>query len=255
MANVDWPEITILLCTFERQDELQRTIDALREHLTYPADRLKWIICDDSSPSNFAGRLAKRAAYHDLNIKVVKTDKNSGWGVNVNNGLAHVETDLTFFIEDDYVLTQPLDLRIGVALLMEKPFIGMLRYRGTAGEHIVLHQMEAHIENWLPEYRDGIGLLGRLQYCLLDSGSPALCIYSHGAHLKRQAFHEFYGLYPEGLRLGATEEAYAHNVKNKMKEPNSPPIAILPGWIINYFDHIGQSRQYTELDTAGETHV
>ncbi|HJX58094.1 MAG TPA: glycosyltransferase, partial [Thiobacillus sp.] len=95
-----WPEVTLLLCTFERQDELQRTIDALREHLTYPADRLHWIICDDSSPSNFAGRLARKAAYRDLAIQVVKTEQNSGWGVNVNNGLAHVGTDLTFFIED-----------------------------------------------------------------------------------------------------------------------------------------------------------
>lgn len=247
----DWPEVTILFCTYERQDELTRTLDALKDGLTYPADKLRWIICDDSSPSNFAAKLARRAAYRDLNIQVVKTEKNSGWGVNVNNGLAHVETDLCFFIEDDYVLTQPLDLRVGVAMMTALPHVGMLRYRGTAGEHMVLHQMEVHIEDWLPDYRDGMGLLGRLQYCLLDSGSPSLYIYSHGAHLKRRAFHQFYGAYPEGLKLAATEEGYAHQVKAKMKEPGAPPIAILPGWIVNHFDHIGQTRQDTELDTGG----
>ncbi len=248
---MDWPEVTILLCTFERQDELTRTLDALKDGLTYPADKLRWIICDDSSPSNFAAKLARRAAYRDLNIQVVKTEKNSGWGVNVNNGLAHVETDLCFFIEDDYVLTQPLDLRVGVAMMTALPHVGMLRYRGTAGEHMVLHQMEVHIEDWLPDYRDGMGLLGRLQYCLLDSGSPSLYIYSHGAHLKRRAFHQFYGAYPEGLKLAATEEGYAHQVKAKMKEPGAPPIAILPGWIVNHFDHIGHSYQDSELDKAG----
>lgn len=252
---MEWPEVTILLCTFEREAELVRTLDGLRANLSYPADRLRWIICDDSSPSNFAGRIAKRAAYRDWHMQVVKTAQNGGWGRNVNNGLAHVDTEYTFFIEDDYVLTQPLDLRVGVAFLEAKPAIGMLRYRGTAGEHVVLHQMEAHIEDWLPDYRDGMGLLGRLQYCLLDSGSPSLYLYSHGAHLKRRSFHAFYGPYPEGTKLAATEEGYAHIVKRLMKEPGAPPIAILPGWIVNHFDHIGHSMQDSALDTGGTAHV
>jgi glycosyltransferase involved in cell wall biosynthesis len=243
---MDWPEVTVLLCTYERKDELAATLDALVTNLSYPA--LKWIVCDDSSPSNFAGKLTRTKPYRDLGIQIIRTAENGGWAKNVNNGLAHVTTDYTFFIEDDYVLCQPLDLKIGMALMLTQPHVGMLRYRGTAGDHVVLHQLDANVSSVLPDHQDGVGLPGHLTFCLLDGNSPTLYIYSHGAHLKRRAFHEFYGLYPEGLKLGATEERYAHIVKDKMKEPGALPIGILPAWIPNWFDHIGTSYQHTEAD-------
>lgn len=245
---MDWPEITILICTFERQKELAATVDALRDRIYYPPDQLRWLICDDSSPSKYAERLSKRPGYRDLHIEVVSTDKQSGWGRNVNNGNAHVQTEFTFFIEDDYVLIQPLDLRVGVAAMLEMPYVGMMRYRGTAGDHVILHQMNVNISKWIPDYQDGTGLAGNLTYCLLDCGSPTLYIYSHGAHLKRRNFHQFYGAYPEGLKLGQTEEAMAHQVKNKMRENGAPPIGILPGWIPCWFDHIGVSYQNGPMD-------
>lgn len=245
---MDWPEITILICTFERQKELAATVDALRDNIYYPPDKLTWLICDDSSPSQFAQRLAKRPGYRDLHIEVVNTVKNLGWGANVNNGNDAVKTDLTFFTEDDKILRHPLDLRVGVAAMMEMPYIGMMRYRGTAGDHIILHHMEVDISKWMPDYQDGVGLAGHLTYCLLDCGSPALNIYSHGPHLKRKSFHQFYGRYPEGMKLGMTEETYAHQVKDKMRENGAPPIGILPEFIPNWFDDIGESYQGSEWD-------
>lgn len=245
---MDWPEVTILICTYERQKELAATVDALRENMSYPTDKLKWLICDDSSPSQYASRLAKRPGYRDLHIEVVNTEKNGGWGRNVNNGNNAVTTEFTFFIEDDKILRKALDLRVGIAAMMEMPYIGMMRYRGTAGDHLILHHMEVNITKWLPDYQGGVGLSGRLTYCLIDQGSPALNIYSHGPHLKRSNFHQFYGAYPEGLKLGPTEEAMAFQVKEKMPKPGAPPIGILPEWISLWFDDIGQSWQNSEWD-------
>lgn len=244
----NWPEVTILICTYERKEELEKTVAALRENLDYP--NLKWLICDDSSPSKFAVELSRTRPYKLSPLRVVHTAQNSGWGVNVNHGLSEVKSDYVFFIEDDYVLKKKLDLKIGMALLLSQPHIGMLRYRGTAGEHILFHQLDADITGIMPDYRDGMGLPGHLTFALLDSGSPSLYLYSHGAHLKRKSFHEFYGAYPEGMKLGETEESYAHTVKAKMKIPGAPCLAILPDWIVNWFDHIGHSYQLTEADKA-----
>ncbi len=241
----NWPEVTILICTYNRLSEIQQTMAALRANLFYPQDKLRWIVCDDCSPATYLKALKKNPHFKGVDFRV--TPVNSGWGVNVNNGLGAVETAYIFFIEDDYVLTRPLDLRIGVAV-MEKKQMGMLRYRGTAGHHLVYHGLQADIQETLPAYREGRGVPGITQVLLLDSGSPDLYIYSHGPHLKHRRFHEFYGMYPTGLKLGETEESYAHIVKNKMKEPGAPTIGILPEWFFQEFDHIGKSYQMTEAD-------
>lgn len=248
---IAWPQVTILICTYNRLTEIEQTVAALREHLTY-SGKLQWMICDDSSPDDYHQRLTNNKILKPLKPAVISTLQNGGWAANVNNGLQAVDTELCFFIEDDYILQKPLNLDMGVALLETRKNIGMLRYRGTAGEHIVYHQFESDISAYCPDYQDGVGLPGRITYFQLDSGSPSLYLYSNGAHLKRTAFHQFYGLYPEGLRLGATEERYAHIVKDGMKRPNAPAIAILPEWVHMQFDHIGKSYQHTEFDRGNE---
>jgi glycosyltransferase involved in cell wall biosynthesis len=253
---MEWPDLEILVCTYNRVDDLTKTLTALHANLQY-AGKLHYVVCDDSSPGGYLAKLKKRAIWKALDPEFITTDRNSGWAANVNNGNRRVfydddfdglESEFVFFIEDDYVLTRPLDLSLGIAIMKARPDLGMLRYRGTAGDQLVYHQTEAVLDGILPDYQQGLGLPGRVNYLQIDSGSPSLYIYSHGAHLKRGEFHSFYGEYPEGLKLGETEETYAHMVKDGMKEPGAPGIAILPDWIPMWFDHIGQSYQHTEAD-------
>lgn len=244
---MNWPEVTIQICTYDRYDEIRRTVEALRENLAYP--NLKWVICDDSSPGQYVARLKRLKLFKEINAEFIVTDQNGGWGANVNNGLQHIPSPYIFFCEDDYLLEHTLDLRMGVAILEAKPHIGMIRYRGTAGDHVVFHQQEADIKPWLPDWHSGGGVIGKETYLLLDGGSPSLWLYSHGPHLKRRRFHDFYGLYPEGLKLGQTEEAFCHTVKERMKIADAPCIAILPEWIRMWWAHIGKSYQGTEFDT------
>lgn len=241
-----FPDITVLVCTYNRPKELILTLEALDTHMQY-AGALKFLICDDHTPG-YLSKLKSKPIWKQLDPQFVSTEVNSGWGANVNYGLAHVETDLVFFIEDDYILKETLNLSIGAALMNARPDLGMLRYRGTAGDHLLYHQLEADIRADLPDYIQGVGVPGKVSHLQIDSNSPSLYIYSHGAHLKRKRFHEFYGLYPIGLPLGQTEETYAHTVKDKMKEAGAPGIAILPDWIPMWFDHIGTSYQHTEHD-------
>lgn len=244
---MDFPIVTVLVCTYNRPAELIRTLTALHENLIYPAESLRYLICDDATPGYLA-KLKTKAIWKTLKPTFISTEQNGGWGVNVNNGLAHVDTDYVFFIEDDYEARTAINLGAGVAIMQEKPHVGMMRYRGTAGDHLVYHQFEADISAYYPDYQDGVGLPGKAAFLQLDSGSPSLYIYSHGAHLKHKRFHEFYGPYPTGLKLGETEEAYAHVVKDGMKQPGAPGIAIMPDYIPMWFDHIGQSYQHTEAD-------
>lgn len=247
-----WPDVTLQICTYNRPEEIARTVLALREGLVY-SGRLHWLVCDDASPGKYLDKLKRSAAFKGLDATFVTIGQNSGWAKNVNNGLRQIKSDYIFFLEDDYVVTGHLDLDAGLALLLTKPHIGMLRYRGTAGDHLVLHQMEADVSAYLPDYREGTGVAGKLTYCLLDSGSPTVWLYSNGPHLKHARFHDFYGFYPEGLRLGETEEKFAHTVKDGMKKAGAPALAITPGWIPMKWEHIGRSFQHTELDQVHET--
>lgn len=246
------PLVTIGVITFNRFDEIKRTVAALAQHLTYPADRLRWIVADDSSPGDYVAKLNRLKLFRELGVTVITTGTNSGWGRNANHLLDALETDYLLMAEDDYVLTEPLDLRAGVALLEAKPHIGYLHYYGTAGEHVVLHQFEAQIGDLLPDFRDGMSLPGTLTYLQLDGYSPSPYLYSNRPHLVHRRFHDYYGRYDEGRKLGATEEAFAIRVKSAMQaDPDGAPgIAVLPGNIVPVFDHIGTSWQHTEADHA-----
>jgi len=246
-----WPDVTIGIITYARPEEIVRTVTALRENLHY-SGQLHFVAADDSSPDRYVEKLKRSKLFKEIGTEFISTPENGGWGINANHLLQHVSTQFLFQIEDDYVLTQPLNLDAGMALLLTKPHIGMLRYRGTAGDHVVLHQMEADVSAFLPEYREGTGLPGKLTYCLLDSGSPTVWLYSNGPHLKRRDFHQFYGDYPEGLKLGVTEEKYAHIVRDGMKTAGAPAIAILPDTIKMIWEHIGHSYQGSEFDKGEE---
>lgn len=248
-TKTQFPAVTILICTYNRPDEIRATMEALIDNLAYPNVRV--LISDDSTPGRYLSSLKRLKAFKHWPTTFVSTEQNAGWGANVNNGLKHVDTDYVFFLEDDYVLTTPLDLRVGVALMEAKAdLLGMVRYRATAGEHMVLHQFEADITGLIPDFHEHHAYVpGRVTYLQLDSGSPSLWLYSHGPHLKHKRFHVFYGAYPEGLKLGQTEESYAHRVKDGMKTHGAPGIAILPGWVTMRWQHIGTSYQGTEADT------
>lgn len=249
MTHPGYYLVTIGVITYDRPDELARTVEALADLVTYP--HLRWVIADDSSPNGYVAKLKRLKLFKDLKAEFISTDHNSGWGANANHLLAHVDTDFLFQIEDDYILTRLLDLRVGVALLAEKRHLGMVRYRGTAGDpHVVFHQFEADIAEEVPNFREGMGNPGKLTYLQFDGNSPTAYLYSHGAHLKHRRFHAFYGLYDEGKKLGATEEAYAIRVKAMMQaDPaNAPGIVILPEFVPMAFDHIGISYQHGERD-------
>lgn len=249
------PQIAIQICTYDRYELIQKIVTSLQENIIYPPELITLYICDDSSPGKYLDKLRKLKLFKQPWTTVfLSTSENGGWGRNVNNGLKQIKEELIFFCEDDYFLMKPLDLRVGVALMQARENIGMLRYRGTGGDHLVYHQFEADLTEQLPTdvmYTEGAGSLpNKCSYLQFDSGSHTLWLYSNGPHLKRASFHIAHGLYPEGLKLGETEEKFAHIVKDNMQTRpyDMPAIAILPDWIPMWWDHIGVSYQGTDKD-------
>lgn len=237
----NWPKVMVGVITYNRKDELTRTVTNLRSRLVYPEDKIELVVSDDCSPDGYGQYIS-----NNLHCSFISTAVRGGFGANANNLLHHFEqsnAEYLLFIEDDKFVDRSVDLTIGVALLESTPGIGMLRYKSPAGTTVVLHLLETDIREWLPDYRSGLGQVGVLTYCLLGCSSPSLYIYSNGMHLKRRSFHQFYGYYPEGRKLGVTEEAMCHMVKDGMFEPGAPAIAVLPDWLIEHTEDFGSSYQ------------
>ncbi len=247
--SFEWPQVDVIIVTYRRFEEIQRTVASLVENLHYP--NLHWLIADDATPGNHVSRLKKLKLFKDIEAEFIPADENLGWGGNANRAMRYSRADLMYFQEDDYELTRPIDLRVGVALLIEKASVlSMLRYRGTAGDHVIFHQFQADMTTYIPDFREVMGHPGGLTYLQLDGHSPSAYLYSNGPHLKSRHFHEFYGEYPEGKRLGETEETMAVRVKSLMQtDPNhAPGIALLPEYVPMVYDHFGISFQGSEED-------
>lgn len=240
------PLVTVLVLTYNRPVEVRKTLAALRKGLLY-AGPLALHIADDGSPGPYVRDLAQEERASRFWRQVTHTvTPRKGWGCNANAGLAACGR-YVYQTEDDYVLCRPLDLSLGVFLLQEEERIGLVRYRGIAGHRVAANLRELRAP-YLPG--QGRGLLGRVSYWELRADSPELYVYSHGPHLKDvPRFHGTYGWYPEGLPLGATEETFAHTVKD-----GSYPvrIAVFPEWVPMWYDHIGTSRQHTDADPCGK---
>lgn len=226
---MNYPDITIVIVTYNRSEEIRHTIKALLAHVKYDG-HIHWLLADDGSPGNYVQELVRD--FHQIDLRV-STTMRGGWGRNVNNALRMVETDIFFLCEDDYVSLHSLDFNAGVSLLMEKDDIGLVRYDGVEGHDLDLA---------LRSHRGCEGI----QYATVLISSPTLYVYSNRPHLCHRRFHIFYGIYPEKLKLGETEESFAHIVKNGLAE--GPKIAILHTGIPRAFDHIGRSYQLSADD-------
>lgn len=241
------PTVTAVIITYNRPKEIRRTLSGLWENLYYNG-AFRFLIADDHTPGNYLSELEKWFRGNiPGEIETLSTPANAGWGANANYALAHVKDDIVLFLEDDYVLKSPIDITPYAALLMAHEGIGLVRLDGIGGHKIVAHVNETDISDYAPDYRQGMGLQGKLNYFLADRTSRETWLYSNRPHLKHRRFHGFYGEYPQGLKLGATEEYFAHKVKDNMSLPAAPAIAI-PLDATGWWDHIGVSYQHSELD-------
>src|SRR3990167_3971655 len=112
---VNYPDLCVLLLTYDRLVYAQKTLLKARENLKYSGNIL-WHIADDGSPEEY------RAALIGTNEVTVSNSQRGGYGPNYNLALqvVHSYADIILPLEDDWELTRELDLDTLVEALDRK---------------------------------------------------------------------------------------------------------------------------------------
>lgn len=207
------PRISVLLPTYERHDVLAQTITLLDRHLVYSGD-IRYIVGDDS---------AIMFTTEAPDVTVLRGPQR-GLGANLNTLIRYAGDDLMLQMDDDHHLHAALDLTPHAQALLADERNGWIRLMQVGGHH----------------YR---AMLDQ-QYWRIDWASPELYIPSNRPHLKHPRFHRRYGLYPEGVRLGGTEEGFCHQAKRIALTHGGPDVLVpLDAVSERGWRHVGQSWQ------------
>jgi len=223
-------KVVICIITYARLPEITRTIAALQEHFIYSGE-VAYHIADDGSPNSYVNDIAR--AFPRIPFTHTITQRG-GWGINANAALDFLKNNLyIFLIEDDYVAKRDLNIDAGVALMQANDKICAVRYDGIAGHELNLRLREQKTP------------IGTFAYMYIDKDSPHLNVYSNRPHLRHTVRFNCFGKYQRFKSLGATEERFAHKVKDRKQ---CMDIAVLGDGILPAFDHIGKSYQLGEKD-------
>lgn len=190
MAN-DYPDITVVITTFDRVEILRRVLLSLNENLLYQG-RMKIVIGNDGPVEPLTEML--NALPFTADIAVVGDGTRRGLGANTNAALRACQTEIVLQTQDDYLLTKPLDLTPHVLKLLSDPTAGWIRLRLLNGQDFT-----ATID----------GNYGRVWW-----HSQSQYIASDQPHLKRwREWHDHYGYYPESVSCVLTENGFSSRCK------------------------------------------
>lgn len=216
--------ITIILQTFKRTDYALRTIAAARELLHYQGE-LRWYVADDGSSM---GHVTEVLNAFDAPVYELHSARR-GYGANANVAWNAAQSDLTFWLEDDWELRTPLDLTPHAYALMDSERMGMVRLGYIDGTKLEPAQAFA----------------GR-RYHTIPRDWPDTSFYAFTGHpsLRHARYRAAYGDYPVDLGPGDTELAYAYQYR-----VGSGPLIVWPEGYPQegYFAHIGAVKTETML--------
>lgn len=97
----DYPQVTIIVCTYNRKDELSACLDSLVVQ-DYP--NFDIIVVDDGSTDGTIDLLKEYKARH--NIQVVRNEINKGVSGARNAGIRNATGEIIAFTDDDCIATQ-----------------------------------------------------------------------------------------------------------------------------------------------------
>lgn len=190
------PDVCVLIPTYNRGKLLDENLGYLSENLKYEGN-VKILIGDDSDSDELAFNQENRYHFCKYQVAYQRHSPRKGLGANLN--WLHATTDCEYLLvgDDDHFFKKTVDITPYVKKLMEDDTAGMVRLFGVAG-----HNLTATLE----------GSFWRVSWF-----SPELYIYSNRLSLRKRSWLEMYGPYPEGLKLGQTEESYAHTCIDKAR--------------------------------------
>lgn len=198
---MSWPNVCILLLTYNRLEYAQQTLRSALENIRYSGP-LAVHIADDGSPPEYREELAKVVAEHPPLTHTVTNSERGGYGRNYNLALqtVHAWAEIVLPLEDDWILTRELDLDPLVAALQEGWFdclrLGYIGYTQA---------LRGEFRHDLPDN----------QYLLFDPDSPEPHVWAGHPRLETAERQRRVGPWPEGLDPGPTEFEVAHRPESK----------------------------------------
>lgn len=220
MSN--WPDLGIVIVTYNRKETLIPTLQGLRDGLYYTGNK-HIIVADDGSTDGTQDILAA-----DWPEVILIQSNRVGMGANTNAGLraALQRADFVLQMQDDMRLLKYLDLHPHVTKLQEDETAGFIRLWGVGG-----HRYEGALE----------GNHWRIWW-----HSPELYVPSDRPHLKHRRFHEYFGFYPEGLRTAETEESWCHHCKALSGTKGTMDVLVPLGDTETTWEHIGWHSRWRD---------
>jgi hypothetical protein len=173
--KMEWPELTIGICTYKRPQYAAFTLNVLNTWIHYDG-KLKFHIADGGSPKEEIDTYL--TILRDRTVTVEVTTNLA----DMVNSCVRFGGDYFIVMVDDYVLRHPLNINPDVHLLMEHPEIGDVRYSRMA----FLGQNSA----------DLIGMDGLHWWRLDKERSKDPYMATIGVNLYHKRFFEAYGLIP-----------------------------------------------------------
>ena len=226
MALSEWPRMAACLLTFDRTEYAVRTVKSVCENLDYP--NLGFYVADDGSKGEHL--FAVMAALEEAGAAVFgshseKMGPGPSWNKAIEQSLE--KADLVAWLEDDWELTQKLDVKPYVKLLMEKSNVGMVRM-GYMAVGLDLHSVG----------HDGI------HYVRVKKSQPYA--YSGNPSIRHRRYFQTYDWYPTNANTNPGDCEVWHDDKFRKKK-DGPEIwwpLNLPGGGWSCWAHIGQEPSY-----------
>lgn len=233
------PLLSVLIPSYNRPTIVAETLDRLLTHLVYPGP-VEVLISEDGGQEAFAATFEacepvgrRHAAVQGGHERrpLLFVGPQRGLGANLNHLMTLARADLLLGLDDDHHLLGPLDMTPHAEALLADERIGYVRLMGVGG-----HRYSAFLVEW-----------GGGHYWRLDWGGPELYVPSFRPHLRHRRFNLHYGPYPEGLRLGATEEAWCHQCKDHALKVGGPAVVVPLEQRDGLWAHVGDSWQLRGL--------
>lgn len=228
-AIIPAPQVCVVLLTYLRTEMALRTVRGVCEYLDYPKELLSFYVADDGSPSGHVQVILDEIKQGGINLVGYHNEKyapgttfcGQGWNTGLQKG--HQTAPILLWLEDDWELKRPFDIRPYVRLLVEREDVGVVRFgQLTVGNDL---KVEGH---------NGIHYLEYLR-----SSSYA---YSGNPHLRHVRFSEYYGLFATDRNPGDVELHYDEKFRTMPDGPRIWRPAGFPEW--GMFGHIGKDKTW-----------
>lgn len=233
----EYPKICIMLLTYaksarsERAKYAEKTLRSTLDNLSY-SGQLSVHIADDGSYDKHVDKLVQIAGGY-ASVKGVSWSNSHqrGYGANYNAAtqVIHSEAALVLPLEDDWVLSKPLNLDPFAEALLTSP-INCIRL-GYLG--------------FTQELCGGLGHVAGKTFLLFDPNSPEPHISAGHPRLETTEWERAIGPWVEGVDPGRTEflwctsPAARHGVAWDMDAPDG-------GW----FHHVGTVQARTDQEAS-----